>query len=103
MTVPKRVRLGGDLFHPQVPSGAVNVTRQGGRRWANPYPVKAYGRANAIRLYREHLAAYPELVEAARRELAGKDLACWCRPGQLCHADVLLELANDSDPRRTGP
>jgi hypothetical protein len=91
---PTRVRLGGDLFHPQVPPGAVNVTRQGGRRWSNPYPVKAYGRANAIRLYREHLAAHPELVEAARRELAGKDLACWCRPGQACHADLLLEVAN---------
>jgi len=27
-------------------------------------------------------------------ELRGKDLACWCRPGEPCHADVLLELAN---------
>lgn len=27
-------------------------------------------------------------------ELRGKDLACWCPPGASCHADVLLELAN---------
>jgi hypothetical protein len=27
-------------------------------------------------------------------ELRGKNLACWCRPGATCHADVLLELAN---------
>lgn len=27
-------------------------------------------------------------------ELAGKDLACWCGLDELCHADVLLELAN---------
>lgn len=26
--------------------------------------------------------------------LRGKHLACWCRPGTPCHADVLLELAN---------
>jgi hypothetical protein len=26
--------------------------------------------------------------------LRGKDLGCWCRPGDPCHADVLLELAN---------
>lgn len=26
--------------------------------------------------------------------LRGKNLACWCKPGQPCHADVLLELAN---------
>lgn len=27
-------------------------------------------------------------------ELSGKDLACWCRLDQPCHADALLELAN---------
>lgn len=26
--------------------------------------------------------------------LRGKNLACWCRLDQPCHADVLLELAN---------
>jgi hypothetical protein len=26
--------------------------------------------------------------------LRGKDLACWCRLDQPCHADVLLEIAN---------
>jgi hypothetical protein len=45
-------------------------------------------------LFRRYLADHPELVEAARRELAGKDLACWCKPGALCHADIWLEVAN---------
>ena len=27
-------------------------------------------------------------------ELRGKNLACWCKLGSPCHADVLLELAN---------
>lgn len=27
-------------------------------------------------------------------ELRGKNLACWCKPGQPCHADILLKLAN---------
>ncbi|KQQ98004.1 hypothetical protein ASF74_14820 [Arthrobacter sp. Leaf145] len=27
-------------------------------------------------------------------ELAGKNLACWCPLDYHCHADVLLELAN---------
>lgn len=26
--------------------------------------------------------------------LRGKNLACWCKPGAPCHADVLIELAN---------
>jgi len=30
-------------------------------------------------------------------ELRGKNLACWCALDQPCHADVLLELANQ-DP-----
>ena len=28
-------------------------------------------------------------------ELRGKNLACWCSLDQPCHADVLLELANN--------
>lgn len=31
----------------------------------------------------------------AMKELKGKNLACWCKEGEPCHADVLLELAND--------
>ena len=27
-------------------------------------------------------------------ELAGHNLACWCRPGTPCHADMLIQLAN---------
>lgn len=37
-------------------------------------------------------------AEEIRTELAGKNLACWCPEGQPCHADVLLELANQELP-----
>lgn len=30
-----------------------------------------------------------------RTYLRGKDLACWCPLNQPCHADVLLEIANE--------
>jgi hypothetical protein len=33
-------------------------------------------------------------VADVRRELAGKSLACWCPPGEPCHADVLLAVAS---------
>jgi hypothetical protein len=39
-------------------------------------------------------AGEPATVEDVRRELRGKNLACWCKPGAACHADVLLEFAN---------
>lgn len=29
-----------------------------------------------------------------RAHLTGRDLVCWCREGDPCHGDVLLELAN---------
>ena len=31
-------------------------------------------------------------------ESGGRDLACWCRPDNPCHADVLLEVADESLP-----
>jgi hypothetical protein len=33
-------------------------------------------------------------VEDVRRELRGRDLYCFCKPGEPCHADVLIEVAN---------
>lgn len=33
-------------------------------------------------------------VADVRAQLAGRNLACWCPLDQLCHADVLLEIAN---------
>jgi hypothetical protein len=39
----------------------------------------------------------PVSLDFDPREIArlrGKNLACWCRLDQPCHADVLLELAN---------
>jgi hypothetical protein len=51
-----------------------------------------------MELYRAHLREHPELVEQARRELAGHDLACWCRPDQECHADVLLAVVGGQEP-----
>ena len=30
-----------------------------------------------------------------RHHLRGKNLACWCPLDQPCHADVLLDIANE--------
>jgi hypothetical protein len=54
------------------------------------------GRAEAVRRYREDLFAGRLAVTVAdvRRELRGRDLACYCPLDGPCHADVLLEVAN---------
>lgn len=67
-------------------------------KWGNPYSVSQHGRDQAVQLYRDYLQRYPQLVEAARRELPGKRLACWCRADELCHADVLLDIVNGDAP-----
>jgi hypothetical protein len=49
-------------------------------------------------MYQDHLAFLRRLgrhpIEAARQELRGKNLACFCPLDVPCHADVLLEIAN---------
>jgi len=53
----------------------------------------------AVRFYLEAIqGSFPCLpfkLDDVRRELAGKNLACWCPLDQPCHADVLLRLANE--------
>lgn len=82
-----------------IPAGAVYVGRP--TKWGNPFPMHAESeRAAVIELYRAALAKSPQLVSAARRELGGKNLVCWCAP-RACHADVLMEVANSGDPIAT--
>jgi len=38
------------------------------------------------------------ILERAPIELRGKNLACWCKPGTECHADVLLKVARGDHP-----
>jgi hypothetical protein len=54
-----------------------------------------YRNAGGARGRREF--TYPSHAEI-REHLAGRDLACWCALDMPCHADVLLELANE-EPR----
>jgi hypothetical protein len=92
-TKARRVRLSRAAGW-RLPAGAVSVAYP--TRWANPFrPAARTPAANAIALekYRQYLAERPDLVEAARAELAGKDLACWCAPELPCHADLLLAVA----------
>jgi hypothetical protein len=43
---------------------------------------------------KDHLHARRQLIHANLHTLRGHDLACWCKAGTPCHADVLLEIAN---------
>lgn len=99
MTRPagKRVRVLGDLYHGRIPDGAVYVGRSApglkASPFANPFTLKKHG-PTALTLFAEYLDSRPDLIARVRNELAGHDLACWCRLGQPCHADLLLDLVN---------
>ena len=67
-----------------------------------PFAVGSEGvpsRAVAVERYRSWLPTQPDLLAAARAELAGRDLLCWCPPDGPCHADVLLAVVNDGGSR----
>lgn len=68
-------------------------------RFAGPpagyFPTKAAALAGSVDLFRKRLQSdHGALLRRRAFELRGKNLACWCRPGAPCHADVLLEMAN---------
>ena len=42
-------------------------------------------------------------LQDLRQTLRNKNVACWCKPGEPCHADVLLDLANAPRTETDGP
>lgn len=77
----------------EIPVDAMYVGRPS--KYGNPFVIGRHGtREQVIERYRDHLKSNPHLVNLARQELRGKDLVCFCSP-LACHADVLLEVANE--------
>jgi len=69
----------------RMPENTIYVGRPS--RWGNPY-----GSASKdLGMYR----AYALMCGLPLKDLRGKNLACWCALGRPCHADVLLEMANE--------
>ena len=68
-------------------------------RWGNPYKdYELYSKQAAFELYDRWIFSIGEnapTFESIKKELRGKNLACWCPLDQKCHADILLEIAND--------
>ncbi len=78
----------------RLPPGVVIVTRP--TKWGNPHPL-SLGREEAVRRYHDDLLAghLRVTVDDVKRELPGRDLACYCPRSEPCHADVLLAVANE--------
>lgn len=90
-----------------MPKNTIYVGRP--TKWGNPFqvgveyeilpnvPVKFDSLDILLLFYRMWLTSHHEGIKigmAAMKELKGKNLACWCKEGELCHADILLDIAN---------
>ena len=65
-----------------------------GSKWGNPFKIGPDGdRMEVIAKYREHLRRNQHLIRAAKAELVGKRLGCYCAP-HPCHGDILAAIAN---------
>jgi hypothetical protein len=118
MVRPQRMQLSRRAgFNLQEASLALNglpaklITRPG--RWGNPFTIDDIGRrygleaaaaqSRAVELCGQWLTGTldpalspgpPPSRDVIRAELAAHNLACWCRAGTPCHADILIDLAN---------
>jgi len=77
-----------------MPEGAVYVGRPTG--WGNPWRVGVDGTAaECVEKFKAMwLKSDAQTIRTMTSSLRGKDLACWCRLTEKCHADILLEIAN---------
>jgi len=115
---PERIVLSrGRGFNLQDISAARNglpaqvVARPG--RWGNPFAIaqvmaetalgKDEAQAECVERYRRWVSGEMPAMQSPglppdaahiRAELAGKNLACWCKAGTPCHADILIDIAN---------
>lgn len=102
--MPDRIRL-SRAKDWRMPPNTVKVDRT--TKWGNPfivgksggaYTAKVKDRRHAYLLFKSVAFDNEKLCAAARTELRGKNLACWCPKDDPyednCHAAVLLEIAN---------
>jgi hypothetical protein len=87
----------------RMPDNTVKVDRT--TKWGNPFPIpKGHPWKDAawsilqFSFWIDRIEHWDDKPSPPSRDeiqlvLRGKNLACWCKPGQPCHADVLLELA----------
>lgn len=98
---PRRIRMTRRAPWRAAAPSAVVVDRR--TRWGNPFRVGGVhpvtgqviaDRAAAVAAFVAANGTRPVWLVAARVDLGGRDLACWCPLDEPCHADVLLCLAN---------
>ena len=64
-------------------------------KWGNPFETinagGTYTNEEAVTLYEGYVKDRHDQI---RKELKGKNIMCYCAPDEVCHADVLIRIAN---------
>lgn len=107
----------------KLPENTVSVARPS--KWGNPFKVgspaidlpfivakRMRGEIGATLTQEQAVEAFAiwlefaydgrRIVEKARIHLRGKNVACYCRIGDPCHGNVLLNIANQPAPLGIG-
>jgi uncharacterized protein DUF4326 len=105
LTTPIRIQLRRSKGW-KMPENTVKVDRT--TKWGNPFADGAHFRAQLAQhgyfdAKTKRGGTVRNTVEDIRRELAGRNLACWCAlpadgDTDSCHAAILLQIANTTRP-----
>lgn len=81
----------------RMPPNTLNVARPS--RYGNPHHIGMCPVCGVTHTREEAVAEFEaELSQLSANHfevMRGKNLACWCKLNERCHADVLLRLANE--------
>ena len=76
----------------RMPKNAIYVGRP--TKWGNPFSLYGDGRVLRTTVLKRYETKLKELVKADSHfldPLQGKDLVCWCKLDEPCHADILIK------------
>jgi len=101
MSKPERIQR-SRIFKQESPNGLPIIYVGRPSKWGNPYKVgddKECGvlvktREAVIEMYTAYAKMMTEKDPTWLDGLRDKNLSCWCGLDEKCHADILLELAN---------
>jgi hypothetical protein len=74
-------------------SGTWWVVDNEGNYWRS-HTTKESAIAQCVKLYSSYLEAKLTIGQLNLNEIIGKNLACFCKIDEPCHADVLIEFCN---------
>jgi hypothetical protein len=92
----KPVRITRSRQHKQVsPNGLPIVYVGRGSKWGNPFVIGKHGNREDV------LWKYVKYIQISfgfnLKDLKGKNLSCFCKQDEACHADYLLGVANNEN------